>query len=241
MWLILASVSHSQDPSPDWKPNFQSLGVHCWSNAPNPNKPNGHHDGGCGCENTQVRIRGRMYMMESTAHGCDDAFPWYNSTVRGDCSFSACVISYRGLCWPTSRRHSGIRFAALWPTTHVRHSGCFVRRTRAWEQGEPRPVRRQAHARLLRWDVESELRRSHLVVADDGQGAYTARRPRSLQQRRSTGERRPPSCARRHTWFARAPSGHDHGGPQRRSSRPHWTVCSQHGVGWRLNAELGYP
>eukprot|EP00041_Stephanoeca_diplocostata_P024422 m.618327 g.618327 ORF g.618327 m.618327 type:complete len:332 (+) comp22527_c2_seq4:210-1205(+) len=94
-WTILlgfaAGILHvtvkAQDPTSGWRPRFTSLGPYCYNGAKNPNMPSGHHDGGCGCENTPLRIRDQMYMMESTGHGCDDAFPGYNTTKLGDCSF----------------------------------------------------------------------------------------------------------------------------------------------------------
>jgi hypothetical protein len=61
--------------------------MHCYEGAPNPNKWNGHHIGGCGCENTLLRLDGKLYMMESTAHSCDEIYPGYNSTIEGDCSY----------------------------------------------------------------------------------------------------------------------------------------------------------
>ena len=83
------AVVQSQDPQGDWKPNgYVSLGPHCYKDAANPNNPDSHsHDGGCGCENTQMRIDGHLIMMESTGHGCEDVFPGYNQTTQGDCSY----------------------------------------------------------------------------------------------------------------------------------------------------------
>ena len=68
-------------------PNHESSGVHCYEGAPNPNMPAGHHIGSCGCENTQVRVDGKLYMMESSAHGCDEVMPGYNTTAEGDCTY----------------------------------------------------------------------------------------------------------------------------------------------------------
>jgi hypothetical protein len=79
----------SQDPTPAWKPNrHTSLGLTCAKDAPNPNDPGAHHAGGCGCENTLLRLDGQLYLMESHSHGLDDVFPGqYNSSAQGDNSF----------------------------------------------------------------------------------------------------------------------------------------------------------
>eukprot|EP00054_Salpingoeca_dolichothecata_P026267 m.186962 g.186962 ORF g.186962 m.186962 type:complete len:351 (+) comp25607_c0_seq4:185-1237(+) len=86
--LVIAVVTLAQNPTPQWNPSYQSLGVYCWADAPNPNEPTTRgHVGGCGCENTNFRIQGQLYMMESTGHSCDVVFPGYNSTLLGDCSY----------------------------------------------------------------------------------------------------------------------------------------------------------
>merc|ERR1719225_2510173 len=87
--MLFSHHSTAQDPGPRWKPNHHiSLGMHCYSGAPNPNIPGGgHHNGGCGCENTPLRLDGKLYMMESTSHSCENIFPGYNSTTQGDCSY----------------------------------------------------------------------------------------------------------------------------------------------------------
>ena len=42
----------------------------------------------CGCENTLLRLDGKLYLMESHAHGLDSVFPGlYNSSTMGDNSF----------------------------------------------------------------------------------------------------------------------------------------------------------
>jgi hypothetical protein len=62
-----------------------------FQDAPNPNNPasaaRNAHDGGCGGENTMLRIDGKLIMMESTEHSCDVVFPGYNTTTEGDCSY----------------------------------------------------------------------------------------------------------------------------------------------------------
>ena len=87
---LLAPSSLSQDPSPEWTPNHHtSLGLTCAKDAPNPNDPSSRHSGGCGCENTLLRLDGQLYLMESHSHGMDDVFPpdVYNSSTQGDNSF----------------------------------------------------------------------------------------------------------------------------------------------------------
>lgn len=91
-WLFLASVSllvSGQDPCRTWTPNKHvSLGMQCSKNAINPNNPSAKHAGGCGCENTLLRLDGKLYMMESATHSLDAVFPGiYNSTIQGDNSY----------------------------------------------------------------------------------------------------------------------------------------------------------
>ena len=88
--FLLAFVAvQAQDPSASWTPtNHESIGMHCYSGAPNPNKPHVRgHMGGCGCENTLLRLDGQLYMMESAEHSCEEVFDGYNSTAEGDCSY----------------------------------------------------------------------------------------------------------------------------------------------------------
>lgn len=87
--LQLFGLSRSQDPTATWRPNqHTSLGLTCAKDAPNPNDPASRHGGGCGCENTLLRLDGQLYLMESHSHGMD-AFPpgVYNASVLGDNSF----------------------------------------------------------------------------------------------------------------------------------------------------------
>ena len=85
--LLLGSIVSAQDPTSSWRPNHhESNGMYCYKGAPNPNKPV-HHGGGCGCENTLLRLDGKLYMMESAEHACSGIFPGYNSTLEGDCSY----------------------------------------------------------------------------------------------------------------------------------------------------------
>jgi hypothetical protein len=86
--LLLMRMALGQEPSASWKPNFTPLGLFCYKDGQNPNKPHSRdHLGSCGCENTQFRwTDGTMYMMESHAHGCS-VFDGYNTTIEGDCSY----------------------------------------------------------------------------------------------------------------------------------------------------------
>ena len=62
-------LSVSQDPAGTWRPNqHTSLGLTCAKDAPNPNDPASSHGGGCGCENTLLRLDGQLYLMESHSH-----------------------------------------------------------------------------------------------------------------------------------------------------------------------------
>ena len=85
----LFSLALSQEPSQTWEPNQHvSLGLTCAKDAPNPNDPSARHGGGCGCENTLLRLDGQLFLMESTSHGLDAVFPHiYNSSVEGDNSY----------------------------------------------------------------------------------------------------------------------------------------------------------
>ena len=88
--LQLSAPSLSQDPTAGWTPNHHtSLVLTCAKDAPNPNDPSSRHSGGCGCENTLLRLDGQLYLMESHSHGLEDVFPpdVYNSSVQGDNSF----------------------------------------------------------------------------------------------------------------------------------------------------------
>jgi len=87
--LQLLLVAVAQDPTGAWKPNgHTSLGLTCGKDAPNPNDPAARHAGGCGCENTLLRLDGKLYLMESASHGLDDVFPGvYNTTAQGDNSY----------------------------------------------------------------------------------------------------------------------------------------------------------
>ena len=97
----VAGVAVAQDPSGAWKPNFESLGPQCYSNAPNPNIPDGgHHDGGCGCENTLMRIDGKLIIMESTQHGCQEVFPG----TTEDCSYFRIRDVNTGTCTEQQER-----------------------------------------------------------------------------------------------------------------------------------------
>eukprot|EP01050_Picozoa_sp_SAG11_P012315 SAG11_NODE_1361_length_5112_cov_2.921404_5_plen_166_part_00 len=93
VWLLQAwpHLTRCQDPSGTWTPNLHhSLGLTCGKDAPNPNLPAGHthHNGGCGCENTLLRLDGKLYLMESASHGLDDVFPGiYNTKKQGDNSY----------------------------------------------------------------------------------------------------------------------------------------------------------
>ena len=88
--LGVVSLAVAQEPSQTWEPNqHSSLGLTCAKDAPNPNDPSSHsHNGGCGCENTLLRIDGQLVLMESASHGLDDVFPHlYNSSAQGDNSY----------------------------------------------------------------------------------------------------------------------------------------------------------
>lgn len=87
--LGLFSLALAQEPSQTWKPNrHSSLGLTCAKDAPNPNDPSARHGGGCGCENTLLRIEGQLVLMESASHGLDYVFPHiYNSSTHGDNSY----------------------------------------------------------------------------------------------------------------------------------------------------------
>ena len=87
--ILLGVLALGQDPSATWRPNHhRSLGLVCGKDSKNPNNPAAPHAGGCGCENTLLRLDGQLYLMESHGHGLDAVFPGvYNSTTQGDNSF----------------------------------------------------------------------------------------------------------------------------------------------------------
>lgn len=147
----MAARVGAQSPTKSWKPNHASNGMHCFDSAPNPNAPTSHdHAGGCGCENTPLRLDGRLLMMESSGHGCDTVFPGYNSSVSGDCSYFRLRDMHTGMIIANvseSRRHAFFAAVAdhkrrmLWVfgSAHARnnkmfpnscdvapHKGCYV-------------------------------------------------------------------------------------------------------------------